>query len=499
VRNRLLVPLQKMRNRLRYSVGTILFAVLVYCHVVHVVLFRSYYYDYYLESAVDSSLLYKNASPLPYHQQQQDDSIRIRSQEANEVAASTSTIQAAIEPLWNCPRPNDDSFSSSSPFRQHQDTNSKFLFVHVFKTAGTTLRALLGEYAADCQKSYGIVAACTGVPTSSLLVKEDESDTDTDTDTDTNVDRDRDWKHCILTDVMDRQGNHTAYGRTTGKMNNRLLSHDLDIIGGHWRLGSADHLQAAAAATAIHHGTGSSSRSRTLPSSSSYAPLNLRHVAFFRNAAAKYVSGIVYVKLQKRRYTLLEMIEVIQKEVTSNLRHGRYHDKYSNYLLTPWQAKEVVVQKRPKNNTTYTRAEINAIMKQNLVHYNVTIGMVERMPESMQILRHVLDHGGGGGGGGGTTNGTSSELFDRYAGGGGRRNTTTATPTRNTSTRTKRNQSGSSKLLKQLQDNADFYPQLLEYVKYEQEITDFAMRLHQRQYQAILRHRHRLEGGGDAG
>ena len=116
-------------------------------------------------------------------------------------------------------------------------------------------------------------------------------------------------------------------------------------------------------------------------------------------------------------------------------------------------------------------------IKKNILAYNVTVGIVERMSESMEMLQYLLD-------GDGEATPTFREFGlkerDEEAREGRRGN---------------RSPVSASALLEHLRKDEEFYGKLLEYVKYEQQITDFALDVHVRQHESI---RQRKRGTLDA-
>ncbi len=305
------------------------------------------------------------------------------------------SIQASIQPLWTCN-------GGSSNFE-------KLLFVHVFKTAGSTMRSFFHNYAKNCRnRSYATLTKCTQVDSKRVV-----SST---------------WSPCILADATTK-GRH----RLLNQQPVRKADLQYDILGGHFRLGLLDYL---------------STRRKNIKPNPKF-----RNIVFFRNAAIKYISGKVYVKSQRKKtFTTAEIIQSIQDEMKHSKRSKKFHSKYSTYLLTPEQQ---------QLSGNWTSSQQVQVMVQNLIDYNVTIGIVEDMEGSMEILQHLLD-----------PQSESASLFVQY----------------HESNSSSRNVSplSSHAILEQLQrEDFDTYQQLLNYVKWEQEVTDFAVALQQLQYQAM--------------
>jgi hypothetical protein len=323
------------------------------------------------------------------------------------------SANAAVQPLWSCKHIRGESLSSSILPKNDID---KFNFVHVFKTAGSTLRTFLHDYTARCpSKSFATLSGCT-----SVSMQRASSDV---------------WDHCILKDRR-QKGKYKFVGRSP------VPKHSLDafdIIGGHFRLGLMDYLPKPSQKTTNARVT------------------NHRHLVFVRNATLKYISGKVYIKKNAvKNLTADFIIRDLQREVRHRRKH---HSKYANYLLTP--AQEDRMRREKWSSETSAR-----VMMQNLVEYNVTIGVTDDMRSSMNLLEAIMD-----------PHGHVPDLFVRY--GGGRSNVTKST---------KRNASpiSSEVILETIRRNhPSTYDDVVEFVKYEQQVTDFAVAFQQLQLQAM--------------
>jgi len=73
-------------------------------------------------------------------------------------------------------------------------------------------------------------------------------------------------------------------------------------------------------------------------------------------------------------------VERIYHEISHRYSHGDPYDRYSSYLLAPWQRDD-----KPSSEQRLKR------MQDNLVEMNVAIGVVERMSESFELLQYLVD------------------------------------------------------------------------------------------------------------
>ena len=124
---------------------------------------------------------------------------------------------------WQCAATN----GGGSP----DDDGEIFAFVHVYKTAGSTMRIFFRELAHACQRTWISLAKCTGVLPSSIRSRGK-------------------WKPCMIEEVVDGRGRRKAAqsqharkqgkgGRDKGKISNPRIEESVDIFGGHIRLGTA--------------------------------------------------------------------------------------------------------------------------------------------------------------------------------------------------------------------------------------------------------------------
>jgi hypothetical protein len=238
-----------------------------------------------------------------------------------------------VAPLWNC--------STSGPTKKHGEegddrTGAKFVFVHVYKTAGSSVRDFLRWYGRICGRSVSIVFSCSGVSFTTL--------------------NDTEWRNghngrpCRLSYGATSDGREFG-GGTYG----RPLYENSDLVGGHLPLG-------------VHQDQDPRHR--------------VQYLTFVRDPLEKYVSGKLYSN-RRRNWTAQDAIERISYEISHLARkHGRY-EKYSSYLLTPAQKAENLSEED----------KVRA-MQSNLASMNVIVGIVERMDASYQLLQRVLDGSG---------------------------------------------------------------------------------------------------------
>ena len=335
----------------------------------------------------------------------------------------------AVQPtVWTCGR-NDrhnqtvlDPITNQRPF---------FAFVHVFKTAGSTIRDFFREYANICEKSLAIVVNCHGF-----------------------VDVDQ----CQLNSGVNTPQQHKS-------VNDAILHDHYDILGGHFSFGMADHIFSNATVTVTTTATSPQNRNGA-------ARQEVRHMVFLRQPMTRFVSRVLFLKIHQSE-TAQGVAEYIKKEIRSSREKGEYVSSVSSiykYLLTPTQLamlKKYDQEQTQEGVVAHKGAQLSI---DNLVRYNAVVGMTETFSESMQIFEHVLGHIG--------TSASKEEevkgLFSRYIGGEVSRNVSK-----------KKTGISTGSVLKELNKDDEFMVVFREFVKYEQMIVDFAMDMHQKQYDAV--------------
>eukprot|EP00571_Detonula_confervacea_P003597 CAMPEP_0172315470 /NCGR_PEP_ID=MMETSP1058-20130122/25291_1 /TAXON_ID=83371 /ORGANISM="Detonula confervacea, Strain CCMP 353" /LENGTH=459 /DNA_ID=CAMNT_0013029551 /DNA_START=113 /DNA_END=1489 /DNA_ORIENTATION=- len=399
---------------------------------------------------------------LPPSSRNNGDHSRVSSNPAVKLASSLSGLPVytrematlAIRPApWTCGDPDEvatDPLSNEKPI---------FAFVHVFKAAGSTIRSFFKTYSAICKKTWMVILKCGEMNHSTIP-----------------TDNDLYWKNCHVKETTDQRREiveHDGMSKRQMKkrvyptVNNTVLKENVDIYGGHLRIGLGDTI----------FGSGADN--------STQAPAPVRHIVFLRDPMSRFVSGILYVlnwddPEGENTRTLHEIVSIIKRRIRGSRRHNDYWGKSTTYLLTPHQA-ETFANMNVKQIHTTTRltpeehlAEAKARMAiQNLVHYNVIMGMSERMTQSMAILRHALV----------SDQFTSEqreewvdELFEEYAPDDVEVKDDDEESSNNDVRMNVSERDGVStaSVLEELKKDVEFMLIFEEYIKYEQLITDFA-------------------------
>lgn len=203
-----------------------------------------------------------------------------------------------------------------------------FAFVHVYKTAGSTVRQLFREYANVCHKSLAIVISCHGLAVDDCKVK------------------------TILN------------AKRTKKVNSEVLRKRFDILGGHFSFGMADD---------VFTNTTSSNN-------------GVRHFVFLRQAMERHISHILYQN-KHQKHSVQDVAEYIKKQIRSSRKKGDYKSSIYKYLLTPGQREMKHEKGKSREGIVAHKAKLSI---DNLVRYNAIVGMTESFPESMKMLEHAM-------------------------------------------------------------------------------------------------------------
>ena len=351
----------------------------------------------------------------------------------------------AVEPtVWTCGKARGQDENALDPI-----TNQRpfFAFVHVYKTAGSTVRDFFRQYATICNKSLAVVAKCKFS-----------------------------WQAGGNLENCRLISSHNA-PQNIERVNNTILHDHYDILAGHFRFGMADNIFSNVAVTPNTKGGG-------------VFQSQVRYMVFLRQQMTKFVSHILYQQKQGNQETtntLDETAEDIKKRVRSLMESGEYMDSAGyprspdtyKFLLTPEQHRTM-----DDNQEQTTLEEVLAHKAQlaidNLMRYNAIVGMTETFSQSMKIFEHAMGQI--------VTSAKEEEdlhdLFSRYSG------------EKESKNGSERKSISTGSVLKQLNEDDEFMTIFREFVKYEQMIVDFAMDMHQKQYEAVQKghfERYKLE------
>ena len=396
----------------------------------------------------------------------------------------------AMKRFWACSSSTAAAAAAATTNNTMNDYRSKLIFVHIFKTAGSSFRMFLFGYAKLCHRKSATLL-CTDIDARS-----------TRTTPDTNITRiigtsttkhhkkhsywkDTNGKDCKIKNYIDGRRSSTYYKTTTMLGEHNKINYDvlretnLDILGGHMPLGlhenwfvnkqrhyDDDSSSSSSSSSAISHTKNNNDNS------SNPVPVQPLYITFFRNPIQKFVSGKIFSN--KKNYTQLSFQQVVE-EIKLAINATKHYDGYTQYLLTPKQKQQKIIIHTStanhnaisgkKKKTTITTDEKVHMVQTNLVRYPVVIGIIERMTDSLDLIRYTI-------------NGDNNPQINRLL---------NALDTMKTTTSLIRNRSelSTSDIVRELQKDEMIFKKMQHMLRYGFQIYNFAMELHKRQVQYI--------------
>jgi hypothetical protein len=409
----------------------------------------------------------------------------------------------ALEPMWNCTNQGNFSHESSSFPTRTAGRRKKLLFVHVFKTAGSTMRSFFVGYGRACSHTgVSIVSQCSG-----LNVAPPARD---------GIDDESVWTNhggggeCVLQTFQPRHGDpawmHTSDNEEKTPQEHQqqqwllekprlarsFLRATTDVLIGHFPLGVHEHW--------LVNNNSSINNSINVSTTRNEEYFSYQYVVFFRDPLNKLVSGYLYSNRMRHNLTTEQAANELYDRVWEKQNVQKlYHDGYSSYLLTPIQKREIgrLYKGGIKNTTAATIKHNMAIIKSNLLGMRVMVGIVEQMTSSLAILRHLID-------GRGELN-AAWKALDTTTTSAAADAAKHPTTLHHHSTMSEPSSIMSDEQLQQTKQNPFAlnksrlsttkiarlllerdHALLSEHLRYEQDLYNFAMQIHQRQYHATI-------------
>lgn len=307
-----------------------------------------------------------------------------------------------IHPIWTCSK-------------KLENKKKKLIFVHVYKTAGSTLRRLLFLYGKSCDHPYTDIVSCSDLSHESI----NESMTN----------KDALWKDrktgspCTNKHTTDIE--ETRVISKHSMKTSDLITYEVDILAGHVSLGVDRYWH--------------TDFSRT-------NPVEAQYVTFVREPLHRFVSFLLYAH-KNQHWSKQEAYDYIKKRVIEENEAQNHINVYSHYLLTPLQ-KEVDL----------SDSEEIVQIKENFISYNMLVGVVKHMDESLSLLQSVID----------PELKCTDMFFERLQ------------------TKTNPSTLSSSELVRMLSEDEAWVSMAKEFLKYEYEVYDFAVKIHKKQYNAMI-------------
>ena len=369
---------------------------------------------------IQEAFIYKQSS----NNDDLSDNIYINSQSITNNQEESQTVEDSIiipkdynpgfkNPGWSC---KSTSSSSSS-------THKKLIFVHVFKTAGSSFRTFFSQYSQSCGKGSTVLIGCSYLSSQSLNSPNLEEV----------------WEPCTLKKTLTRDNKvikSEGYEMTTSH-----LQKYSDIVIGHLPLGIDKHWMDVQSET----------------------PVESQYIAFFREPIVKYVSGRLFVN-EKRHWSLEQAVSEISSRIRKLYYNGDYYNGYKSYLTTPDQ-KEYA---KSKNNKLSHKQWVNVI-NQNIIDMHIVVGIVESMKDSLEIIQSIID-----------VDRDMTEHFQSLI-----IDPSSSSSNNNNGLVENKSRLSSSKIVSILKEDEEIWLMLNEVLKYEFEIYNFAVKVHNLQVEEM--------------
>jgi hypothetical protein len=298
----------------------------------------------------------------------------------------------------------------------------------------------------------------------------------------------------ILFQSSDEKETQQQQERLFGKprLTRSFLRATTDVLIGHFPLGVHEHWL-----------VGSSHNNVSETTAPAATDFSYQYVVFFRDPLHKLVSGFLYSNRMRHNLTSEQAANELYDQVWTkqNGQQKVYHDGYLSYLLTPRQKQEIGRKHKGgiKNTTASTIKHNMALIKSNLLELCVMVGMVENMTSSLALLRHLIDGRGELTAVWKTLDSSAAASAAAAADGMSEPPSSSRSDGEQLEGQDRQNQrpftlnksrlstSTIARLL--LERDAAL---LREHLRYEQDLYDFAMQIHERQYRATTKGHQRL-------
>jgi hypothetical protein len=316
-----------------------------------------------------------------------------------------------VKPIWQC---------------HENNRQGKLVYLHMYRSAGFSIRALLKAYAHLCGAGVAFVSHCVDVGLSRLELEEYWMNE--------GVSSPRVGKECWLSYLENRTGNEYPLDQSNAVSTKLLQENQVDIIGDHLPVGLFQSWK-----------------------ETDGRMTDITFITFFRNPLEKFVSDHLFSEKTKKQATSM-IAEQLFLKASSRLQQGKFFDKISNHLISPEQKRWIDEE---KIRWTYERRA--KLTRKNLLRYNVVVGLVDKLPESLQLMEHLMDR-----------NGNMTQMFQFFA--------STSKINSIDGGSIARSKEFTASVAATLRSNVTQYAVVTEYLKYEQQMYDFAVKVHQIQY-----------------
>lgn len=236
--------------------------------------------------------------------------------------------------------------------RRPRERHRKLVFIHVRRAGGATIRALLKAYAFMCHAAFASVGRCVDLGREYLDGEENWMNS---------MGSRRSGLACLLSWAENRSGHSLIEG--FGRVNSEFLrKHEIDILSGELPLGCDESWMSKAG-----------------------NQVSAQYVTLIRDPVTKYISEFMF-EHRERNLTSADAISLIRQRIRNQSAHGEYHNVFSNHFVSPAQKSWMSFEHVP-----WTEERKVNLSLSNLVNNHVAVLILERLPESLVILQSLID------------------------------------------------------------------------------------------------------------
>ena len=94
----------------------------------------------------------------------------------------------------------------------------------------------------------------------------------------------------------------------------------------------------------------------------------------------------------KPELSLADLLSETKEKVRKAARTRSYHGRYDTYLITPAQRSDMAREGEGRSRTAVDERAL--MVMSNLVKHEVVVGITERLSDSMELLRRLIDDDG---------------------------------------------------------------------------------------------------------
>ena len=321
-------------------------------------------------------------------------------------------------PGWSCSN-NNPNYEIGSP-------KYKLIFIHVFKTAGSSLRTFFRNYAAKCQKGVATIITCSDVTSESIYSSDPQKIWD---------------PSCTSKEVTTRKKGTKRF--KSERMTREILEKHVDVAIGHFPYGMHKKWRSTTSNTNT-----TTDLTATITADDNTQLIVPQYITFVRAPDTKFVSALVYTN-KHLKWNTDQAVQAAKTEIRHLYQNNKYYNYYKNYLLFPEQ--------KDFDNPNISEQEWVYKILMNLVDTHTMIGVVERMDDSLSLLQSIID----------VDESLTKELNELV------------------SKHKNKSKLSTSEIVRFLKEDKEIWEMMTEVLKYEFELYNFAVRVHELQVEAL--------------